>query len=233
MSRITLPDQYCAPAPTEEHALLVVHSPLVRLLGERFSLSRQVVIGRDPGCELALDVPDVSRRHACIHEQHGRHFVEDLGSTNGTFVDERRITSWELAPSSLLRVGSVVLKCLPRSDLEALCSARLKQLADEDTLTGLALRRVFSDALSREFARSRRHGHPLCLALLDIDGFKGVNDRLGHDLRYSLTWRPLAAKGWRPTVPFTDGMRETVEWYRDRQDWARERLEGARGWGTP
>ncbi len=180
MSRITLSDQYGAPAPTEEHGLLVVHSPLLRLLGGEFSLARQLVIGRDSSSDLVLDVPDVSRRHACIHERRGRYFVEDLGSTNGTFVDERRITSSELASGSLLRVGSVVMKYVPRSNLEALCCTKLKQLADEDTLTGLALRRVLSDALSRELARSRRHGHPLCLALLDIDRFKDVNDRLGH-----------------------------------------------------
>jgi len=54
-----------------------------------------------------------------------------------------------------------------------------------------------------------------------------VRDRPGHDQRYSLTWLPLAELGWRPTVPFTDGMYETVEWYRDNQEWAQELLEGA------
>ena len=180
MSHMTLPNQYSAPVPAEERCLLVIYSPLLRMLGESFPLSRLVLIGRDPGCDLILDVQDVSRRHARIHVRGGRHFVEDLDSTNGTFVDERRVTNWELVPGSLLRVGSVVLKYLPRSSLEVLCCARLKRLADEDTLTGLALRRVFSDALERELARSRRHGHPLCLALLDIDGFKDVNDRFGH-----------------------------------------------------
>lgn len=180
MSRITLSDQYCAPAPTEERGLLVVQSPLLRILGEHFALSRELIIGRDPSCDFVLDMHDVSRRHARIHERHGRHLVADLGSTNGTFVDERRITRSELTPGSLLRVGSVILKYLPRSDPQATCCTKLKRLADEDTLTGLALRRVFSDALERELARSRRYGHPLCLALLDIDRFKDVNDRFGH-----------------------------------------------------
>ena len=54
-----------------------------------------------------------------------------------------------------------------------------------------------------------------------------VKDRPGHDLRYSLTWRPLAALGWRPTVPFADGLREVVEWYRDNQGWARNFLDAA------
>lgn len=54
-----------------------------------------------------------------------------------------------------------------------------------------------------------------------------VKDRLGHDLRYSLTWRPLADLGWRPTVPFGDGLREVVGWYRDNQGWAQGLLEAA------
>ncbi len=50
-----------------------------------------------------------------------------------------------------------------------------------DPLTGIANRKQFEDSLFREVARSRRYGHPLCLAILDIDHFKRVNDRYGHD----------------------------------------------------
>lgn len=54
-----------------------------------------------------------------------------------------------------------------------------------------------------------------------------VEDRPGHDLRYSLKWLPLAGLGWRPTIPFTDGMSQAVEWYKTHQDWAKKLLEGA------
>jgi diguanylate cyclase (GGDEF)-like protein len=74
----------------------------------------------------------------------------------------------------------VVLKYLPLEDHDSLCCAKMKQLANEDALTGLALRGVFADALDREVARSRRHGHPLSLVLVDIDNFKQVNDQFGH-----------------------------------------------------
>ncbi len=182
MSHDTCPDQYLAPAAAEERELLVVvHSPSLRLLCEQFEFpSSELVVGRDSTCDLVLDVQDVSRRHACIRERAGRHFVHDLGSRNGTYVNARRVTACELAPGSLLRVGSVVMKYLSGNDPEAMCCARMKQLADADTLTGLAVRRVFADALSRELARSRRHGHPLSLALIDIDRFKDVNDHFGH-----------------------------------------------------
>ncbi len=55
-----------------------------------------------------------------------------------------------------------------------------RQLALEDTLTGLGNRRAFDEALRSEIGRTRRAGSPLSLALLDLDGFKNVNDVHGH-----------------------------------------------------
>ncbi len=54
-----------------------------------------------------------------------------------------------------------------------------------------------------------------------------VVDRPGHDRRYALTFAKLAARtGWRPQVPFDDGLRQTVEWYRTHQDWWRPLKSG-------
>ncbi|HUG83437.1 MAG TPA: GGDEF domain-containing protein [Euzebya sp.] len=49
-----------------------------------------------------------------------------------------------------------------------------------DALTGLGNHRAFHEELRREVEIARRHGHPLTLISLDLDGFKQVNDRLGH-----------------------------------------------------
>ena len=56
----------------------------------------------------------------------------------------------------------------------------LEQLAREDGLTGLANRRWLDVQLAQEFERARRFGHPLAVAILDIDHFKSVNDRFSH-----------------------------------------------------
>jgi dTDP-glucose 4,6-dehydratase len=46
-----------------------------------------------------------------------------------------------------------------------------------------------------------------------------VADRAGHDRRYSLDSSKLRALGWVPAVAFEDGLRATVDWYRDHPEW--------------
>ena len=57
---------------------------------------------------------------------------------------------------------------------------RASAQARHDPLTGSLNRKGLDEAMEREIARARRLGSPLCLALLDVDNFKAVNDRLGH-----------------------------------------------------
>ncbi len=57
---------------------------------------------------------------------------------------------------------------------------RLEQQAHFDALTGLPNRALFSDRIDRALAHARRHGERLAVCLLDLDGFKAVNDEFGH-----------------------------------------------------
>jgi diguanylate cyclase (GGDEF)-like protein/PAS domain S-box-containing protein len=57
---------------------------------------------------------------------------------------------------------------------------QLRALATTDALTGALTRGHFFDLVELEWARSTRHPHPLCVALVDVDHFKTVNDRFGH-----------------------------------------------------
>ena len=72
-------------------------------------------IGRSTGAEFQLDAPLVSRLHCQLSATDETIEVKDLDSTNGTFVNGRRITSARLQPGDRLRVGPVELR-ISRTD---------------------------------------------------------------------------------------------------------------------
>jgi pSer/pThr/pTyr-binding forkhead associated (FHA) protein len=70
-----------------------------------------VLIGRNDDCQVPNTDPSVSRHHARLDlRDDGRYYVTDLGSTNGTFVNDRRVTRLVLAQGDRVRVGRVQLE---------------------------------------------------------------------------------------------------------------------------
>jgi DNA-binding winged helix-turn-helix (wHTH) protein len=67
------------------------------------------VLGRDPASAVWLPVPGISRQHAAIRVSRNGAVLEDLGSKNGTFVREERVTSSHLQDGDQFRLGSAVL----------------------------------------------------------------------------------------------------------------------------
>jgi hypothetical protein len=67
-----------------------------------------VLIGRDEGARLRIPVPSVSRRHCELGVRGSEAVVKDLGSSNGTFVNGRKVRETELEPGDLINVGPVV-----------------------------------------------------------------------------------------------------------------------------
>jgi pSer/pThr/pTyr-binding forkhead associated (FHA) protein len=81
------------------------------LAGTTLNLSSPVLIGRNPEATLVLDDDYASGRHARIYPQDGRWFVEDLASTNGTFLGRERISGpTPLSAGSALRIGQTVIE---------------------------------------------------------------------------------------------------------------------------
>ena len=79
-----------------------------RTLGHQLT-DAQAVIGRDPSCEIAVDEPSASRRHARVRPSAGAWVVEDLGSRNGTLVNDRPVSSARLLDGDVITVGVVRL----------------------------------------------------------------------------------------------------------------------------
>lgn len=79
--------------------------------GRTISLPEEFIIGRAEKCHLVLDDSYVSQMHARIFSKDGNYLVEDMGSTNGTYLNRRRITSpTELQRGDQVKVGKTVLE---------------------------------------------------------------------------------------------------------------------------
>jgi len=101
-----------APAPRPRGQLLV---QVVGggAAGHTVSLQDALLIGRDERCDLCLPDGDVSRRHAVLEVCVGGIRVRDLGSTNGTWSDGRRVDRAPVTAESLLRLGDSYLRVAP------------------------------------------------------------------------------------------------------------------------
>jgi pSer/pThr/pTyr-binding forkhead associated (FHA) protein len=74
-------------------------------------LSGTLQIGRASSCQIRLTDTYISQLHAKISERNGSWVVEDLGSTNGTYLNQRKVTvPTELSPGDRIRVGKTVLE---------------------------------------------------------------------------------------------------------------------------
>jgi len=140
-------------------------------------------IGRDPSNELVLDDDGVSRRHARIEWRTDRLVLMDVGSTNGTLLNDAELSGIvELSTGDRIQVGSTIFKYLSATDLEAALHEQIFSNATTDALTGLRSKRHLMDELGREFSRARRYNRTFSLLMLDIDHFKTVNDDYGHQV---------------------------------------------------
>jgi diguanylate cyclase (GGDEF)-like protein len=152
-----------------------VHADMTRLT------KRRTLIGRDLSCDVALEDTAVSRTHAAIDcDDNGYHAV-DLGSRNGTFVDDQLLRDrLRLNGGELIRTGSTVLKFMASMDEEAQYHAVVHQLMTRDPLTNAFNRSYLMSSLEKLLPRCRRCGGQLSVILIDIDHFKKVNDTHGH-----------------------------------------------------
>jgi diguanylate cyclase (GGDEF)-like protein len=162
--------------------LVVIYAEDKAVMGRRYVLNGGVLrIGRMPDNEVALDDEAVSRRHARIERGSDGWLLMDVGSRNGTLLNERELAGQAtLQRDDRIRIGSTIFKFLSGEDVESLFHEEIYQLSIVDHLTGLHNRRSFDDLLEKEFSRARRYRRAFSVLMLDIDWFKRVNDRYGH-----------------------------------------------------
>jgi diguanylate cyclase (GGDEF)-like protein len=162
-----------------EAALVVIYG---LDLGRKYELIKEeVIIGRSSKADIQIDQDSISRNHACIRNTKRGVTVEDMGSTNGTFVNDELVEGKrELRNGDLVKIGRTIFKFIAGGNIEAAYHDEIYRLTTMDGLTQIYNRRFFEEALEREVSRSRRYERELSLVMFDVDHFKQVNDQHGH-----------------------------------------------------
>jgi diguanylate cyclase (GGDEF)-like protein len=167
--------------PSGDACLVHLHPPGPDIGRRHPLLNSQYIVGRDSEAGFVVSRSSVSRQHARLYlDDGGNWWVEDLNSTNGTFVNESRIRQQQLADSDQVRFGDAIYKFLYGTNVESAYHEAIHNMAIQDGMTGIHNKRFFMEFLEREIAGATRHGHPLTLVMFDVDHFKKINDGSGH-----------------------------------------------------
>lgn len=151
--------------------------------GKKFLLTTDtVIIGRRADrVHVWVDDTSVSRQHCRIVLDGNRAIVQDLGSLNHTFVNDKQVMqSAELVHGDMLRVGNVRLRYFSHGSAEQLLVDRIYRMAVQDKMLEIFRRDYLIEKLEEEFRFAQASGAPLSLIMFDLDKFKKINDAYGH-----------------------------------------------------
>ena len=168
--------------PSARGACLVLYSGSVP--GRRYDLHDGTLsVGRSPDCSLPiLESVSLSRHHAELLVDGDSVQLRDLGSVNGTQVNGQRVEGTvTLKDGDMLCLGELLLKYFQRGSIDALLHDQIYRIATVDAGTEVFTKRYVLDALEREVRQAGRSGNALTVLCLDLDHFKTVNDRWGHE----------------------------------------------------
>jgi diguanylate cyclase (GGDEF)-like protein len=155
-----------------------------------------VIYGADLGRRIPLDAEEIecgyraqnairfeddalSRRHARFTRKGSSYIVSDLGSTNGTFVNDESVREKTLHDGDEIKMGLTIVKFLRGDQVDLHYHEEIYRLMTFDGLTRVHNKRSFESAIEREVSRSHRYLRPLSLILFDIDHFKKINEERG------------------------------------------------------
>jgi diguanylate cyclase (GGDEF)-like protein len=162
-----------------ESCLVQIYGPD---LGKKYPLADdEITIGRDSKNQVVVDLDNVSRKHARLTSRDSKCFVVDLGSTNGTYLNDHEVLhETPLRNGDLIKVGGSIFKFLYGGNVEQLYYEEIYRMAIIDGLTQVYNKRYLLEFLEREMARCHRYARALSIIMFDIDHFKQVNDQNGH-----------------------------------------------------
>jgi diguanylate cyclase (GGDEF)-like protein len=154
-------------------------------LGRRYFFDTpEVTLGRAPTNTIVVLDVSVSREHAkCYTNANGNSIeIEDLGSRNGTFINDNPVQQARAAlrDGDIVRLGSILFKFFAYDNVENVFHDRIYRMATIDAGTQIFNKKYLLETLEAEFTFSRVYDRPLSVIYYDLDYFKKVNDTHGH-----------------------------------------------------
>jgi len=194
-------------------ARLIAYPPDAAAVSRWVQPGERLRVGRDPGCELVIDHPSVSRRHAELYQDGGRWRLRDLGSKNGSFVDGIAVSDHPLPQHCWLRLGdsfcdfscfdakqaaALQERVSQRRELSQLLARQVRNATGEESLPARVLRGVVELAgCSRGFLllADPRVGDFTVQACLDMEteeiGSRAFSGSVGAVQRVLASGKPL------------------------------------------
>lgn len=150
-------------------------------LGEIYPLTKQPsVLGRADSCDITLSDTSISRKHAMIERSGEDYILTDLHSTNGVFLNGKKVKEAKIKDGDKIKLGRVVLRFGFQDSLDKDYHQKLRSMAIRDGLTKIFNKRHFMEVLRKELSFATRNEIDLSLVIFDIDNFKKINDNFGH-----------------------------------------------------
>ncbi len=163
---------------SQEAALVVIYG---LDLGKKFNVDRpSIVVGRSSKADIQIDQESVSRNHCKLINTGKSIMLRDLGSTNGTYVNDELVDEYVLRDGDFIKIGRCIFKFLSGNNIENAYHEEIYRLTTIDGLTQVYNKRYFIETLEREIGRAQRYRRDLSLIMFDIDNFKAINDTYGH-----------------------------------------------------
>lgn len=151
------------------------------MLGKLYPLQKGIsLLGRSSKADISVDDPGVSREHLKIKVVGEKAIVEDLGSTNGTYVNSNKITEHALDGGDKIQISPLtIFKFVISAESEKVFLDELYRMGVTDPVTNIYNKSYFLERLKQEFSHAKRTKTDLSLLMIDIDHFKKINEAHG------------------------------------------------------
>ncbi len=181
-----LDDRVTSDTATGQSAIPCIVHFSGRLTGVTYSLSsdKELIIGRAPESGVCIQDRRVSQRHArVVVSPDGTVFIEDLGSTNGTYVNGKKVTRQVLSDGDKVLISrQYILKFCYETNLAADTAGRGGEGATRDALTGVYSRQYLLTRIDEDFPQARKQNEELALLIFAVDDLAKIIETHGRNV---------------------------------------------------